>query len=64
MTRAGKAVLTLVVATAVAAVAVAGSGAAPQQAGTVTIGYAYDSNGRWRRSTDRRSRQRATGSRR
>ena len=45
MTRAGKAVLTLVVATAVAAVAVAGSGAAPQQAGTVTIGYAYDSVG-------------------
>ncbi len=45
MTRAGTAVLTLVVATAVAAVAVAGSGAAPQQATTVTIGYAYDSVG-------------------
>ena len=37
--------LTLVVATAVAAVAVAGSGAAPQQAGTVTIGWAYDASG-------------------
>jgi branched-chain amino acid transport system substrate-binding protein len=45
MTRAGKAVLALVVTTLVAAAAVAGSGAAPQQAGTVTIGYAYDSIG-------------------
>ena len=45
MTRAGKAVLALVVTTLVAAAAVAGGGAAPQQARTVTIGYAYDSIG-------------------
>ncbi len=45
MTRAGKAVVTLVVVTLVAAAAVAGSGAAPQQNATVTIGYAYDSSG-------------------
>jgi branched-chain amino acid transport system substrate-binding protein len=45
MTRAGKAVLALVVTTLVAVAAVGGGGAAPQQAGTVTIGYAYDSIG-------------------
>jgi branched-chain amino acid transport system substrate-binding protein len=45
MTRAGKAALTLLAATLVASAAVAGSGAAPQQATTVTIGYAYDSSG-------------------
>jgi branched-chain amino acid transport system substrate-binding protein len=45
MTRAGKAVLALVVSTLVAAATVAGGGAAPQQAGTVTIGYAFDNIG-------------------
>ncbi len=45
MTRAGKAVLTLLAVALVAAAAVAGSGAAPQQGATVTIGYAYDSTG-------------------
>jgi branched-chain amino acid transport system substrate-binding protein len=45
MTGAGKAVLALVVAALLAATVVAGSGAAPQQAGTVTIGWAYDASG-------------------
>jgi branched-chain amino acid transport system substrate-binding protein len=45
MTRVGKAALALVAVALVASAAVAGSGAAPQQARTVTIGYAYDSTG-------------------
>src|SRR5262245_24496792 len=45
MTRARKAALALLAAALVAAAAVAGSGAAPQQAQTVTIGWAYDASG-------------------
>src|SRR5262245_51220614 len=45
MTRVGKAALARGAVLLVASAAVAGSGAAPQQARTVTIGYAYDSIG-------------------
>ena len=45
MLRARKAVLALAVATAVAAAAVAGGTASPQQASTVTIGWAFDGSG-------------------
>jgi branched-chain amino acid transport system substrate-binding protein len=45
MTRTRKAALALLAAALVAAAAVAGSGAAPQQAQTVTIGWAYDASG-------------------
>ena len=43
--RARKAVLALVVVSAVAVAAVAGGSASPQQASTVTIGWAYDGSG-------------------
>jgi len=43
--RARKAVLALVVVSAVAVAAVAGGSASPQQANTVTIGWAYDGSG-------------------
>ncbi|MBA3434649.1 MAG: ABC transporter substrate-binding protein, partial [Actinobacteria bacterium] len=45
MFRARKAVLALVVVSAVAVAAVAGGSASPQQANTVTIGWAYDGSG-------------------
>ena len=45
MLRARKAVLALVVVSAVATAAVAGGSASPQQASTVTIGWAYDGKG-------------------